>query len=1223
MSGRQSPPKGRNSGYASRLDGEGAIQRDKPISFSFDGKPCSGYVGDTLASALLASGVKLVGRSFKYHRPRGILTAGSEEPNALVELRTGSRREPNTRATVVELFDGLEARSQNRWPSLAWDLGAVGSLFSRLFVAGFYYKTFMWPAAFWERVYEPLIRRAAGLGRASPEKDPDLYEKAHAFCDVLVIGAGPAGLAAALNAGRAGARVILIEEDFLVGGRLNSDTREIGGMSGAVWAKDVLAELLSLPEVRVMTRTTVFGAYDGNTFGALERVSDHLLIPAPHEPRQRMWKIVARHTILASGATERPIVFGGNDRPGVMLASAVRTYVNRFRVAPGRQVALFTASDDGWKTVSELVRAGVGAATVVEARADVLPDLMSFALSHGVRVMLGAQVIGTSGAPIRAILVRDNRGRISRIPADTLAVCGGWNPNTALTTHTGGRPRWSDSIHAYVPGELPRSIKVVGAAAGDLSLSGALRAGASAGEEAALAAGFNGARGNVWVADDELVDSTPRWFVPEYRGKAFVDFQNDVTAEDVALAEREGYRSADLLKRYTTLGMATDQGKTSNLAGHAIMASLTGRSVADLGTITSRPPYTPVAIGALAGIHRGRHFRPFRYTAGHTWAQQLGAEFVEAGQWLRAQWFRAPGETDWRTTVAREVTGVRNAVGVCDVSTLGKVDIQGADAGAFLDRIYANTFSTLPVGKVRYGLMLREDGIVMDDGTAAHIESGHYVVSTTTANAAKVMQHLEHARQVLWPGLDVQLASITEQWAQYAIAGPRSRELLERVLGDALDVSDAAFPYLACAEFVWEEHPARLFRISFSGEMAYELAVPAAQGDFAIRAIMAAGEPLGVVPYGTESLGVMRIEKGHPAGNELNGTTTAVDLGLGELMSKKKDFIGNVLAGRPGLSAPERPVLVGVKPVDGSKRLHAGAHFLSAGDPATLENDQGFITSVAFSPTLGHWIALGFLANGARRHGERIRAHDPLRGADVEVEVTHPVFYDREGGRLLGGEAAALRLDRTRGTGPSAQAAGSAGATVRSRRSQITPPRGSFESSATAAAGFKPAIHANLGIAKLNARKHGRLTLAQHVGADFELELPASPRRTCSPHMAAIGLAPDSWLLTCESSPYSLATSLKCSLGSAASITDQTDAYVVLTLTGSRLRETLAKLIPIDLHPRSFQPGDAAQTLAHHISIILWRLEDIDGLPVFELAVPRSYFSSLRESLYESAAEFA
>jgi methylglutamate dehydrogenase subunit C len=987
-----------------RLHGEGAIQHDRPLSFTFDGKSYTGYLGDTLAAALLASGVRLVGRSFKYHRPRGILTAGSEEPNALVELRSGARREPNTRATVAELFEGLEARSQNCWPSLAWDLGAINSLLSPVFVAGFYYKTFMWPAAFWERVYEPAIRRAAGLGRASLEADPDTYEKAFAFCDVLVIGGGPAGLAAALAAGRTGARVILCDEDFLAGGRLNGDSREIDGDSGAFWAKQALAELRSLPDVRVMTRTTVFGVYDSNTCGALERVADHLAVPRPHQPRQRLWKIVAARTVLAAGAVERPIVFGGNDRPGVMLASAVRTYANRFKVTPGRNVAVFTTTDDGWKTCFDLVRAGVDVPVVIEARQQISPGLLAQAERSSVRLMLGAHVVGTHGGArgLSAISVRDRDGRVTRVSVDTLAVSGGWTPNTALTTHLGGRPRWSDTHNTYLPGDLPRSMTVAGAAAGELSLTGALRSGMAAGLEAAQSCGYQSQAGKLWRADDEGVEAAPLWFVANSRGKAFVDFQHDVTPDDIALAAREGFQSAELLKRYTTLGMATDQGKTANLNAHAIMAALTQRVTADLGTITARPPYTPVAIGAFAGHHRGKDFRPSRLPASHTWAQERGAVFVEAGQWLRAQWYPVAGETDWLTSVVREVNGVRNGVGVCDVSTLGKIDVQGSDAAVFLDRVYTNLFSTLPVGKVRYGLMLREDGIVMDDGTAALIESGHYIVSTTTVNAAKVMQHLEHARQVLWPELDVQLASITEQWAQYAIAGPKSRELLERLLGDALDVSNDAFPYLACAEFRWQGRPARLFRISFSGEMAYELAVSAGRGDAVIRAIMATGESLGVVPYGTEALGVMRIEKGHVAGNELNGTTTADDLGLGKLLSKKKDFIGRVLAGRSGLTAPGRPVLVGVRPVNRGARLHAGAHFLDVGAAATLANDQGFLSSVAFSPTLGHWIGLGFLSRGAARVGERIRAHDPLRSGDTEVEVTSPAFYDPAGERLKG-----------------------------------------------------------------------------------------------------------------------------------------------------------------------------------------------------------------------------
>jgi methylglutamate dehydrogenase subunit C len=995
-----------NAAQPNRIAAAGLVDRNRLLSFFFDGRRYAGFAGDTLASALLAAGVRLVGRSFKYHRPRGILTAGSEEPNALVELRSGARREANTRATVTELFDGLDARSQNRWPSLALDVSAVSSLFAPIVVAGFYYKTFMWPAALWEKLYEPAIRRAAGLGRASVEPDPDTYEKAFAFCDVLIIGAGPAGLAAALAAASSGARVILCDEDFLLGGRLNSERREIDGMRGHSWTRQVEAELLANAEVRVLRRTTVFGTYDGGisgarSFGALERVSDHLPVPPDHQPRQRLWKIVAKRTVLAAGAVERPIVFGGNDRPGVMMASAVRTYVNRFGVVPGRRAALFTTSDDGWQTAFDLAAAGVRVAAIIDARSAVSPVLIAEAKRIDTDILCGAQVVDAHGGrSLERITVRDRAGRLSSFRIDTLAISGGWNPNVALCTHVGGRPRWTDAIATFVPGDVPRGMAVAGAARGSLSLGDALREGAAAGAEAAQAIGFKRVTLREPLVSDELTAMVPLWSVSASKSKAFVDFQHDVTREDVALAAREGFRSVELLKRYTTLGMATDQGKTSSINGHAIMAALTERAIPELGTTTSRPPYTPVALAAFAGIHRGKHFRPTRLTSGHSWAEERDATFMESGEWLRAQWFAASGETDWLTIVSREVKAVRSSVGVCDVSTLGKIDVQGADSAAFLDRVYINLFSTLPVGKVRYGLMLREDGLVMDDGTSAHLAANHYIMSTTTANAGKVMRHLEHARQVLWPELDVQIVSVTEQWAQYAIAGPNARRLLERLLGDALDVSNSAFPYLACTEFSWRGVPARLFRISFSGELAYELAVPARYGDAAIRAIMAAGEAFGVVPYGIEALSVMRIEKGHVTGNELNGTTTAADLGLGRMMSTKKDFIGRVLARRPGLTDPGRPALIGITPADKAARLYAGAHFVTLGAQATLENDQGYVTSVAFSPMLGHWIGLGLLTRGRERLGERIRAHSPVRGGDVEVEVAASIFFDPQGARL-------------------------------------------------------------------------------------------------------------------------------------------------------------------------------------------------------------------------------
>jgi sarcosine oxidase subunit alpha len=976
-----------------RLNAGGLIDRSTELRFTFDGKAFTGHPGDTLASALIANGVHLMGRSFKYHRPRGVVSAGAAEPNALVELREGGRQEANTRATMIELYDGLIARSQNRWPSLNFDIGAVNSLAASIFVAGFYYKTFMWPKSFWENIYEPLIRRAAGLGSASTEPDPDRYEKSYAHCDVLVIGSGPAGLMAALAAGRSGARVILAEEKPLLGGSLNEENEEISGGHGREWAEGAIAELAALPEVRLMPRTAIFGWYDGNVFGALERVNGHRAVPAPYEPIQRYWKIMAKRAVLCAGAEERPIVFGGNDVPGVMLASAMRAYANRYGVAAGQSIAVFTNNDSGYRTARDLKARGVHVEVIVDSRSDAWADAGS------TPVLKGHQVLNVKGGKRVTGL---ELGHHSSAPCDALAVAGGWSPIVNLMCHKGTKPRWDSKLSAFVPPDIGGDFVAAGSANGAMLLSQCLAEGAAKGARAASEAGFKAKALAVPVCRDEAFKLTPLWYVKDSTGKAFVDYQNDVTLKDLPLAAREGYDSIELAKRYTTTGMATDQGKLGNVNAIAILASATGKSIAEIGTTTYRPFYAPVAFGAFAGPYTGHHFMPVRKTPLHEWAEEYGAVFVEAGLWLRSSWFPLKHETDWMESVNREVVAVRSAVGLCDVSTLGKIDIQGRNAATFLDRLYCNTFSTLPIGKARYGLTLREDGIVFDDGTTSRLGPDHFFMTTTTANAARVMSHIEFCHQALWPELDVQYASVTEQWAQMAIAGPFARATLQKTI-DGLTLDDTTFPYLAARELsVLGGIPARLFRISFSGEHAYELSVPADYGSLAARALMQAGAEFAIVPYGVEALSVMRIEKGHVAGGELNGTTTAGDLGLGRMMSTKKDYIGRMMASRDGLMAAEREVVVGIRPLRKSDRLRAGSRLLARDSNPSLANDQGYVTSVAYSPMLETWLGLALLKRGRERHGEVVKVFDGLRGIHMLAEICDPVHYDRENRKLHG-----------------------------------------------------------------------------------------------------------------------------------------------------------------------------------------------------------------------------
>lgn len=1002
-----------------RLTDGGVIDRNAPIQFYFDGKLYSGFKGDTLASALLANDVHLVGRSFKYHRPRGIFSAGSEEPNAMVELRDGPRVEPNTRATVTELFDGLEAKSQNRWPSLAFDILGINGLISPLLVAGFYYKTFKWPGntKAW-LFYEKFIRRAAGLGSGTHDPDPDTYDRMNAHADVLVIGGGPSGIAAALSAGRTGARVILMEENNRLGGRLLDDRDEVDGQSAGDWLAAAEAELADLDNVQILTRCSAFGYYDGDTIGGIEKVTDHLAVPSEFQVRQRYWRVRARKVVLATGALERSMVFPGNDRPGVMLASAVRTYINRYGVRPGHTAVVLTNNDDGYNTAFDLHDTGAKVQAIVDLRHNPPATVLDKAGALGIEVLANSAVLATHGrlrvTAVDVATLSPDGENVASIPktitCDLLAVAGGWNPVVHLHSQDGGRPEYDDDLKTFVPGSGFRGNQVsIGACAGQADNDTAIADGLNAGAAAAIACGYSSDHSETTVSRQAPSEIRALWRIPQSfntKQKRFVDLQNDVTAEDVALAHREGYISVEHLKRYTTLGMGTDQGKTSNIHGLAIMAEERGCEISEVGTTAFRPPYQPVTIGALAGRDIGKNLSAVRRTPMHHWHAENGAKFVEAGQWMRAQYYLAKGEDDRKEFMDRaisdEVKAVRNRVGLVDVSTLGKIDIQGPDAGEFLNRVYINGWKALPVGKARYGIMLRDDGLVLDDGTTSRLGENHYFMTTTTAEAGPVMSQLETLLQVDWPDLDVRIASVTEQWAAIAIAGPKSREVLEKVVTD-LDVSNEGLPYLGVRTGHIAEVPCRIFRISFSGELAYEVNVAADWGTHVWEALMEAGAPMKIRPYGTEALGILRIEKGHIAGPEIDGRTTADDIGLGRMASSKKPYIGLRMMDRDAFNDEMRPKLVGLRPVDWKSKIRAGAILLKGLHPEIPAEKLGHVSSSAYlSPTVKHPIALGFVSGGMARAGQKLWAMYPVSEKPVEVEVVDPVFFDKEGERLHG-----------------------------------------------------------------------------------------------------------------------------------------------------------------------------------------------------------------------------
>ena len=994
-----------------RLPVGGIIDRTQPLGFEYDGVRYQGYAGDTLASGLLAQGVHLVGRSFKYHRPRGIFSAGTEEPNALVQLARGARTEPNVRATTQELYHGLTAASQNCWPSVRFDVGAINNLLSRLLPAGFYYKTFMWPPTprWWLR-YEHVIRRAAGMGLVANVPDPDAYEHRYAHCDVLVIGAGASGLAAARAAAYAGARVIICDENPMCGGGVQDGDGDatIDGMSAAQWVALTVHDLAAQPEVTLLARTTAFGYYDGNLVGAIERVSDHLASPPPHGLRQRLWMIRPKAVVLASGAIERAVAYANNDLPGTMLAVAAHTYVKRYAVKPGTRAVVFTNNDHAYATALALHNAGVGVAAIIDSRMEPRPDgaLTARTRAAGLHVVSGSAITAAHGTRrVASVDVASLAGgAVKRIDCDLLAVSGGWNPAVHLFSQARGKLRYDDALATFVPDTSPLPILPAGAANGRFDLAAALAEGHAAGVAAAARTGFGATA--VAAPRADVVRAAvlqPLWAVPapHKSSKRFVDLQNDVTVADIALAAREGYQAVEHLKRYTTLGMGTDQGKTSNIVGLALMAEQLGVPIPQVGTTTFRPPYTPVTLGAFPGQECGAHVEPTRYSAMHSWHLEHGARFVNAGLWKRPHSYPGSGETE-DDAANREARNVRTNVGVVDVSTLGKIELQGRDVAELLNRVYINRWETLGVGRCRYGVMLRDDGMVLDDGTTSRLSATHYLMTTTTVNAVKVMQQLEYLLQAEWPELEVYATAVTEQWAAAALSGPRARVVLSNAVD--IDVSNTAFPFLAFGNCHVRAAggliPARLFRISYSGELAYEIHVPADRGRDMWEAVMAAGAPFGIMPYGTEAMSTLRIEKGHVViGPEADGRTTADDLGMGKLVNAAKWCIGKPLLDRPALTEGDRWQLVGLTALDGAS-MPRGAKIVADPGRAAPNPMLGHVTSWCWSPNLDAGIALALVANGRARHGETLWAVSPLAEAKVRVQIGPPCFIDPDGERL-------------------------------------------------------------------------------------------------------------------------------------------------------------------------------------------------------------------------------
>ena len=991
-----------------RLNKEGLINRNKKISFTFNGKKLFGYEGDTIASALIANGIHLVGRSFKYHRPRGFFGAGVEEPNAKLQVEFNGHSEPNVNATEMELVEGLSATSQNCWPSVNFDVGAINNFLKMFFPAGFYYKTFMWPKSFWYKIYEPFIRKAAGLGVASIEKDKERYEHKFEYCDLLVTGSGPSGLASAYAAAKNGAKVILAEDKPRFGGTLLTDDVSIDNLSGKDWAEKIISELKSMPNVTVKNRSQVFGYYDHNMLVMFERVSDHLEKKSKFTPRQRLWYIRAKETILSTGSIERPIVFGNNDTPGIFLSAAAKEYMKVYGVLVGKKPLIFTNNDSAYETALEFKKNNVEP-IILDTREEHSSELIDEAKSKGIDIRFSHGVIVANGyKKVKSAKIgklnkdKNSFEKIETVDCDCICVSGFWTPSVHLASQSGNKLKYEEKIDAFIPDKKKQHETSVGAANGSFTL------------EESLKHGFeNGSNLSAKITETKTEISIPNvnekkygahdkfWCMPLPKNenpKRFVDFQNDVSVSDIEIALREGYRSIEHVKRYTTLGMATDQGRTSNLNGLQLVSNIENKIVPEVGHTTFRPPFTPITIGTIVGREVGMEYMPTRKTPMHEWHEKNNAVFVDAGAWKRPRYYKLGSETLFEAS-KREAKNVRENVGICDVTTLGKIDIKGPDAAEFLNRVYTNAWMKLPVGKARYGLMLREDGIVMDDGTTTRISENHYHMTTTTAQAANVLSHLEYYLQIVWPELNVNVVSTTEQWAGAAIAGPKSRDMLSKLYPD-LDVSNDALPFMGYKEAEFFGVPSRIFRISFSGELAYEINVKSDHGMFMWEKMMEVGKEFGNQPYGTEALSTLRIEMGHVAGPELDGRTIPSDVSLNGLVSKKKDFIGKNSLGREAFNVESRQKIVGLIPIDRKSSIPEGSHIVQDQNAKLPNPKLGHVSSSCWSVENNNPFSLAIMKDGKNMIGKKFFAVSPLKNKSIEVEVISSHYVDPEGKRV-------------------------------------------------------------------------------------------------------------------------------------------------------------------------------------------------------------------------------